>query len=323
MGFRKRILTAAIVGLLLVPLWGMRSTALADGWDVPSLSTDRTTGELTVYHDQALISPDSGAASETIASTQSPFVIALPKPVPPFPIILNEAVQRDISAFLASDDFESRLDRGRPYLPEMADELRQRGVPEDLVYLAFAESAFSRQRRGWWQFNEVTAKQYGLSVNTYVDERRDPILSTRAAAKYLSDLYEASAHDWPLAVVGWNGGDAAIDRYWALRGSRLYGLMDRLPDCTRELLARFMATAFIANNASAYGITKVDLDTSGRAAYQVIQARRGTTLNSLAATYHTSVARLHELNPALLKGCVPPNVRSYKIRVPLSSRIRS
>src|SRR5262249_41219152 len=119
MGFRKSIPIGAIAGLLLVPLWGLQSMALADGWDVPSLSTDRTTGELTVYHDQALISPDPVSSADSTVSSQSPFFIAAPKPVPPFPIILNEAVQRDISAFLASDDFEARLNRGRPYLPEM------------------------------------------------------------------------------------------------------------------------------------------------------------------------------------------------------------
>jgi len=156
-------------------------------------------------------------------------------------------------------------------------------------------------------------------VNSWVDERRDPILSTRAAAEYLADLHDAAGHDWPVAVVGWNGGDIAINRYWGLRGNtNFYRLMNELPGYTRQLLARFMAVAFIAHNANAYGIDRIDFDQ--KPSYQVVKAQRGTTLTALAAAYHTTVTRLRELNPALLRDRVPQYTTTYAIRIPAASR---
>ena len=310
MPIRQAILAAAVVGWFTMlsggPSWADEPlTAAAQPVSYGSIEADGTWAKLYL---------------DLPTSSRSPFVLPVPRSTPPFPIILNEAVQRSINSFLDhSDTFEATLRRGRPYIPEMVRELRAQGVPDDMVYLAFAESAFSRRGRGWWQFNAATAKTYGLHVNSWVDERRDPILSTRAAAEYLADLHDAAGHDWPVAVIGWNGGDIAINRYWQLRGNNnFYRLMHVLPSYTRQLLARFMAVDFIARNANAYGIAEIDFDQ--KPAYRVVNAKSGTTLSSLAASYHTTVSRLRELNPALLKDRVPQYSRIYTVRVPAQSR---
>jgi len=291
---RRRSIIAAVIALLSVAPWAV-SRAIA-------------------ANDPA----DSSAFSSLDAAkgADSPFILTEPRPVPPFPIVLNQSVQHYLHDFLRQpDQLESAFERSRPYLPEMVRLLRSYGVPDDLVYLAFAESAFSRRGRGPWQLSGVIAKHYGLRIDRYVDERRDPILSTRAAAEYLAELHDAAGYDWPVAIVGWNGGTAAIDRFWSLRGSNYNRFTHLLPVPTRTLLGRFMAVAFIAHNAIAYGIRQVDFDESP--SYREVKVKGGALLAEIARGFGTSVAHLRELNPALLRDLIPPYAHGYKIRVPL------
>jgi len=256
------------------------------------------------------------SSSSADKATGSPFVLSEPKPVAPFPILLNQSVQNYLHDYLNQPEWlVSAFDRSRPYLPEMVRVLRQYRVPDDLVYLAFAESAFSRRGRGPWQLSGATAKHYGLRIDRYVDERRDPILSTRAAAEYLAELHDAAGFDWRVAIVGWNGGTAAIDRFWLLRGSNFNRFTNLLPVPTRTLLGRFMAVAFIAHNAIAYGIRRVDLDESP--SYREVKVKGGARLAQIAQAFGSSVSKLRELNPALRRDLIPPYAHGYKIRVPL------
>jgi membrane-bound lytic murein transglycosylase D len=225
-------------------------------------------------------------------------------------------VQRYVAQYLDHPHvLEVSFQRSRPYLHQMVQEMRAAGVPDDMVFLAFAESDFSRRGKGPWQFSVATARRFGLSVNHWLDERRDPILSTRAAAEYLSSLHDSAGNDWRLAVIGWNGGDLAIDRFWELRGTNFNRFMDLLPRATRTLLGRFMAVAFIAHNSPAYGIGDVDYDAPPP--YKEVPVHGGLQLTALARKYHTTVSNLHALNPAILRDRVPPYARTYRIRVPL------
>jgi membrane-bound lytic murein transglycosylase D len=195
--------------------------------------------------------------------------------------------------------------------------LRSYGVPDDLVYLAFAESAFTGQEKGIWQLSAETARRFGLHVDSWVDERRDPVMSTRAAAEYLATLHDAAGYDWRVAVVGWNNGDNAIDRYWSMRGGNFDRLINKLPRRTRALLGRFMAVAYIAHHAASYGLTLVSYDAAP--AFREIRVQGGIALRVLAAEYGTTVDRIRELNPALERNFVPPWARAYPVRMPMTS----
>jgi len=258
------------------------------------------------------ISRDS-TAENSIA--KSPFVHSEPRAVAPFPLLLNQAVRNYVEDFLDQPKgLELAFTRSRPFFSEMIDELKARGVPDDLVYLSFAESDFSKGGKGPWQFTFDTAARFGLRVNKWLDERRDPILSTRAAAEYLAELHDQADNDWRVAVIGWNTGEANINRYWLLEGSNYTKFADRLPRRTRQLLNRFMAVAFIAHNSATYGID-VD-DTEGDIGWTSRRFKGGTLLSSIARKFETTVSRLHDLNPALRTDRVPPNLSSYIIRVP-------
>ncbi len=269
------------------------------------------------YMQQPTASAPSSYIGETGAATSSsPFVQPEPHPVAPFPMLLNQAVQNYVKNFLDQPQgLKLAFERSRPFLPEMIKVMKQSGVPDDLVYLTFAESDFTNSGKGPWQFGAPTAKRFGLHVNKWVDERRDPILSTRAAAEYLAQLHDQADNDWRVAVIGWNMGERYLDRYWLLEGSNYNRFANRLPRRTRQLLSRFMAVAFIAHNATAYGIGPVSY--SDAPTYQMHTFKGGTLLTAIADRYGTTVSSLRRLNPALKADRVPPGEYSYAIRLPL------
>jgi membrane-bound lytic murein transglycosylase D len=242
-----------------------------------------------------------------------------PRRVAPFPLELNAAVRRYVDAYLAhSEGLKLCYERSQPYLSQMTALLERRGVPSDLLYLAFAESAFSKTGAGPWQLTKRTARRFGLRINHYLDERRDPIKSTRAAAEYLAELHD-QVGDWRLTIVAWNTGESELDRL-VPDGSNYSRLLGGIPPRTRALLNRFMAVAFIARNAKAYGIEETSFDRL-QDDYKVIHARGSDTLSRMAAQFHTSVHTLRRLNPALLTNRMPPG--GYDLLVPAVTSMAS
>jgi membrane-bound lytic murein transglycosylase D len=306
---RGKKIAAAALAAIFIPACASLIT--------PTAYADSGQSEASATGNSVAPAPAPQPVPEAVAPAPRPaFILPEPKPIPPFPILLNKVVQRYVEQYLNHPHLlETSFQRSQPYLPQMMQVMRAAGVPDDLVFLAFAESGFSGRGKGPWQFSVATARRFGLHVNHWVDERRDPILSTRAAAEYLSSLHDSAGNDWRLAVIGWNGGDLAIDRFWELRGANFNRFMDLLPRATRILLGRFMAVAFIAHNSAAYGIGDIDYDAPP--AYKEVPVHGGLRLVSLAQKLHTTVSHLRALNPAILHDRVPPYARTYRIRVPL------
>jgi membrane-bound lytic murein transglycosylase D len=281
----------------------------------PTITLSPTKAVVGVRQDAPGALLSSPGAPHTSAS--APFVLSPARQAPPFPIVLNRAVQRYIDDYTRNiGQFRAHFFGMYPFFRDMMRVLTSYGVPTDFIYLAFAESAFAGYRNGPWQLTKSTARDFGLRVNRWVDERLDPLKSTRAAAEYLASLHDLLG-DWRLTIVAWNTGENSALPLEDLKRADYSELSEILPRRTRALLNRFMAVAFIAHHPL---ITGVDLaafaDDSAPSNHCLITVPPGTSLQDAARMAHTTVGVIRALNPALLRDRVPPN-ESYKLRVPL------
>lgn len=239
-----------------------------------------------------------------------------------------QRIEKNISLFSEKikEKFSIWLSRSTKYIEIMKDILVQRGLPEDLVYLPLIESGFNVNARspakavGPWQFIESTAKRYGLIIDWWVDERKDPIKSTEAAAKYLSDLYKMFG-DWSLALAAYNAGEGKVFKavtrkgendYWNLLGTR------HLPRETKDYVPKFIAAITIAKQPEIFGfenlVEHMPLD------YDEIVIPSPTDIDIIAKCSETTVEVIRELNPELKRWATPLNVKEYKIRIPIDKK---
>ena len=195
----------------------------------------------------------------------------------------------------------------------------EEGVPQELVYLAQAESGFlpraiSRKSAvGMWQFIAGTGATYDLVHTTAFDERFDPEKATRAAAKYLKDLY-ARYGDWYLAMAAYNCGAGAVDRAVERTGYADYWeLLKRhaLPKETANYVPIILAMTIMAKNPKDYGLENVDTDPAVE--YDNIQLAASTNLNLIADATMQPISVIRDLNPSLLKTVAPAG---FQIHVP-------
>jgi len=191
-------------------------------------------------------------------------------------------------------------------------------LPRGLAYLPVIESAYiptvtSRAgAHGIWQFMPETAREYGLRVDWWVDERADPERSTRAAAAYLKDLYR-QFNDWPLALAAYNAGPGRIRR--ALHetgGTTFWDLLENeaVPKETRGYVPTFFATLTIASDPATYGFRlgqPLELD------LKPVEVEGPLSLRYLASVGKVDEAVLRELNPSLRQGIVPPGKTTLRI----------
>jgi membrane-bound lytic murein transglycosylase D len=317
-----KLVYALLIAILTLTLSGC--VPLADVQSDPS-ATIMISGQVPDSN-SAQVGADSPLAADGVGSiskphevlaapSEMPFVRSQPKTVPPFPLVLNRTVQQYVNQYVSQPQgLKQSFRRSQPYMPAMIRELQMAGLPTDLIYLAFAESGFSPEGDGPWQLEKVTARRFGLVVNDWVDERRDPLKSTRAAAEYLATLHDATGSDWRMTLVAWNNGDGTIDRYSRLRSESYERLMMKLPHHTRSLMNRFMAVALIARHASDYGLDDVSFDQPPH--YKILKVNGGTLLSHISAMTQVSVDAIRQANPAILRDRVPADFDTYDIRVP-------
>ena len=242
------------------------------------------------------------------------------------PMELNRQVLLNINYFLndARNFMTTGLSRGSKYIPMMKAIFRQKGLPEDLVYLALIESGFKPQAVshaaavGPWQFIAPTGKRYGLTINDWVDERRDPVKSTYAAADYLTALHDMF-NSWPLAIAAYNSGEGkiikgmknhGIDNFWDMTDGGL------LANETKLYVPSFLAATFIAKDPQAYGL---QIENQPPDQWDDVVVSGAVSLKDAAKFSGSSVERLQELNPHLKKDSTPPDEVDFVLRVPAGS----
>lgn len=243
------------------------------------------------------------------------------------PIQMNKQVRAYLVYFSTERAAVIRryLSRSTRYLPMIKETFQEYGLPEDLAYLAMIESGFNNTAYshaaacGMWQFIKGTAVRYGLTIDSYVDERRDPEKSTKAAAKYLLDLYKRFG-SWYLAAASYNCGEGRVQKelnqsnhknFWELSANQC------LPNETKNYVPQMIAATIIAKNPERFGFKNVSY--LPPLAYDRVDVTEPTSLKAAAVAVNVPVEELQVLNTELMRGVTPPDA-SYKLNLPSKSK---
>src|SRR4030042_4579811 len=221
------------------------------------------------------------------------------------------AVSRHITLFSERirEKFSLWLSRSGRYLELMKGILKEQDIPEEMVFLSLIESGFNpnayspAKAAGYWEFIASTAKRYGLEINWWRDERRDPVKSTLAAANYLNDLYDMFG-SWHLAMAAYNAGEGKImralnrtkaDDYWSLLPT------NQIRKETKDYVPKFIAASLIADRPEHYGFD--DLEFHPPLSYETVTLKSPVDLEVAAECAEEPVEIIRELNPELKRWC--------------------
>ncbi|MDP6277498.1 MAG: transglycosylase SLT domain-containing protein [Nitrospinota bacterium] len=277
-------------------------------------------------HDLVLDLPDSAEEEEHAPGERATPATGGQRPTPflyDVPIVRNSAVDRWIEYFTGPGrkNFSEWLRRGGRYMNRFREILREKGLPQDLAYLALIESGFSLRARsragavGPWQFMRATARRKGLKVNRYIDERRDPDKATRAAALFLGELHE-EFQDWHLALAAYNSGENRVRRAIRRTGRKTYWALVRtrhLPKETKNYVPKFLAGMIIAKNPEVFGFSGIEYARPLR--YDTVALPRGMSLRAISRLSGVSLKELTELNSEL-RWYVTPPIKGHLLRLP-------
>jgi len=243
----------------------------------------------------------------------------------PFNVEYNPALESVIKQFLKNrrKSIEKLMGLSHFYFPMFEREFDNYNIPLEMKYLAIVESALKPRARsrvgatGLWQFMFTTGKQYGLDVSSYVDERSDPIKSTKTAAKYLSDLYKIFG-DWDLALAAYNSGPGNVSK--AIRRSGGYqnywNIRHNLPRETAGYVPAFLATMYIFEYAEEHGF-KPEKPMFHHIETDTIRVKQMITLDQVSEATGVSVEELQFLNPSYKLDIIPLiEGKDYYLRLP-------
>jgi membrane-bound lytic murein transglycosylase D len=280
--------------------------------------------------------PILASAISKAASIACPLTAKAPEAEQPkrkgFPAVPMDEDSASVRKFVKEYAYGQRetmkryLAQAEQYLPMVKGKAHENGLPEELSYLFLLESGANPEARsaanalGMWQFMPATARNYGLRVDSWVDERLDPRKSTQAALAYLKDLYGMFGC-WRLALSAYNSGENKLNKvlcqedaneYNEICGSRM------LRRETREFLPRFQAISHIAKNPERYGFAQLR-DRNTKDDFETTTVEGSYAFGKLAGLMGVSQEALLELNPAFIRGCTPPDSH-HPVRVPLGKK---
>ncbi|MCL4844503.1 MAG: transglycosylase SLT domain-containing protein [Bryobacteraceae bacterium] len=302
---------------------------------------DRKSEELIRnIHRYDLESLGAGIAPGEAVYTQSPLeeILDLTFPVDPrlkgrtqaqvqaaqsqLPLVVNDAVLSYINYFTSTRGQRTLLNgikRAGRYREMISRIFAEEGVPQELIFLAQAESGFMpravsrKAATGMWQFVRRTGQDYGLNQSTLHDDRLDPEKATRAAARHLSDLYKLSG-DWYLAMAAYNCGPYCVERAVQRTGYADFWELHRrnaIPRETRNYVPAILAMVIVSRNLEAYGLQS--LPPEAPLDYDTIHVAADTNLGLIADAADVPLADIRELNPALIRTVAPAG---FDVRVP-------
>jgi membrane-bound lytic murein transglycosylase D len=240
------------------------------------------------------------------------------------PLVMNKHVQAEIDNFTKYSEksfFVKAYQRSGKYRPLIVSMLKAAGIPVELSWLPLIESGFkvnalSKARAlGLWQFIPSTGYKFGLNRDTYIDERIDPIKSTKAAIAYLKELHQIFG-DWSTVLAAYNCGEGQVLKVIRTQNinylDNFWDLYERLPQETARYVPRFMAALYIINNPKKYGLDAVSVDEPLQ--YETVTVSKQIHLKNIAKAIGVPEQTLCELNPELRYKILPQE--KYSLRIP-------
>lgn len=222
--------------------------------------------------------------------------------------------------------FMNYTQRAGRYAPVLSKIMADNGLPRDLIYLAMAESGFQNHARSWakavgpWQFMPATGKKFGLNIDWYVDERRDPLKATIAAANYLKTLHGLFG-SWELAAAGYNAGEGKVARAIRMYRTHDFWQMSKgryLRPETKNYVPKIMALAIIGKNLDVFGFHEIEFERA--LDYEEIMVKGNADLYELAEVLQLDFEEVKRYNPEIVRWQIPPYVESYPLRVPVGAK---
>lgn len=244
------------------------------------------------------------------------------------PLDYNEYVQGYINNYMSRRDEMGRiLGLSKYYFPIYEKAFRNAGVPEEIKYLSIVESALNPSANsrvgaaGLWQFMGETAKIYNLKINDYVDERRDPVQASNAAAAYLKDAYQQFG-DWLLAIASYNCGKSNVENALALTGANDYwSIRQYLPAETRGYVPAYIAVSYMMNYYKNHNIVPQACDLPLQT--DTVMVNKTVPMSRIAAALGMDLKDMVVLNPAYRMLIVNGTTAiPRRILVPLSRKER-
>ncbi len=241
------------------------------------------------------------------------------------PVEINPKVEQWIQYFQGKGrpHMERYLARSTRYSGLMKRILRQNGLPEDLIYVALIESGFSSKATsraaavGYWQFIKGTARRYGMEINPLIDERRDPVLSTQAAADYFKGLYSVFG-SWYLSMASYNVGENRVKKEVVRNSTRDFWELarkKRFPKETVNYVPKFLAAKIIGKNPEKYGFTEIDYEKPIE--FELVQLKKPVNLKTLAQEMSLDYDELKRINPKFRGEIAPLKGNVLDLRVPV------
>lgn len=244
----------------------------------------------------------------------------------PFNVEYNPILERVIKSFLKNrrSSLERLMSLSDYYFPMFEQEMSNQKIPLEMKYLAIVESALNPKARsrmgatGLWQFMYTTGKSYGLEVNNYVDERSDPVRSTKAAAKFLNELYKVFG-DWDLVLAAYNSGPGNVTK--AMRRSNgkqnYWNLRPYLPRETAGYVPAFLATLYIFEYAKEHGF-KPQKRANHHFETDTVRVRQAVPFKNIAELTGMDVQEIQFFNPSYQLDVVPyVEGKHYALRLPI------
>lgn len=240
------------------------------------------------------------------------------------PISYNKHVKKWINYYQTRGRkwFSIWLERSHYVLPQIQQTFQREGLPKDLTYMAMIESGFSNHATstafavGPWQFIRATGERFGLKINWWIDERKDFDKSTRAAAKYIKQLYGMFG-SWYLVAAAYNTGENRVKNiinkhktknFWELVNKGAF------VDETENYIPKLIAATLISKAPNLYGFRNIKAVEPPK--YDFFSMPGGSSLKEIADALEVSPAYMKQLNPELLAGYIPPSVSHHRIRIP-------